>query len=207
MTLNDKNLQKAKNAFLKHLKEVDTSLGPVDAVILKFRLNPAVGAAFDAFVRHHRCTMKTRIISRKEQNEIDPRQKSCAQFTSVLVTPAAQAAFLWTLPKPRTPQLKLEDLGHNVHSVAPGTMNISPEIDEQVVMIPRAKYDRLCTRLSDALVFLPTTDRARGKGCREELIDIAHELRCFRPEKRPFDAEEDEVEKVLSPKKARSSRD
>ncbi|KAJ6608451.1 hypothetical protein B0H10DRAFT_2439061 [Mycena sp. CBHHK59/15] len=89
-----KMLDKAKCMFLDHLKQVDTSSGPVETVIIKFRLLPAMTSALEAFVEQYGCRMRTRIISREEQDKIDRRHKTCAQFTSVVVTPEAKKAYL-----------------------------------------------------------------------------------------------------------------
>ncbi|KAJ7915590.1 hypothetical protein B0H13DRAFT_1999567 [Mycena leptocephala] len=204
MTPNDeKKLKKAK-VFLKHLERVDTSQGPVNKVILRFRLNREVELVFNAFVRIYGCTMTTRIISREEQDAVDPRQKNCAQYTSVLVTPEAQAAFLSQksgrgreiLAKyvPSTSRWAQPNISaHGVegsHTTAAHPKNLSAEIDEKTVDIPSSKYEALSTRLSDVVGLLPTTDPLQGKRCRSELLDIAHELRWFRPpmiRKRPFD--------------------
>ncbi|KAJ7140038.1 hypothetical protein C8R43DRAFT_1018745 [Mycena crocata] len=206
----EKVLDKAKNAFLKHLKQVDTSNGPVNDVIIKFRLGE-VESAFDNFVKQHGCKMTTRIISRAEQDAIDPR---CAQYTSVLVTPEAQARFQGekskaasASPKGRKPPVKNTASGRG----AKNTQSAPPlrllEVDEDsVVMIPRTKYNALRDRLSEALLLLPTTDPTRGKECRDELIDIAHELRGFSVPKRSFSGEEEEDEEAAPrPKKSRRS--
>ncbi|KAJ7641608.1 hypothetical protein FB45DRAFT_900614 [Roridomyces roridus] len=93
-SVDEKTLKKAEGAFLKFLKDADTSNGPAEEVILKFYLTPEVESAFDELVQGYGCTMSTRIISREEQDAIDSRRKTCAQYTNVVVTPEAQAAFL-----------------------------------------------------------------------------------------------------------------
>jgi hypothetical protein len=117
--------------FLKHLERVDTSQGPVNKVILRFRLNREVELVFNAFVRIYGCTYvyaSLNMVERKKfslmlvqddnpnyiprrtrcsrsaskeckQSAISHYRKAlsylkCAQYTSVLVTPEAQAAFL-----------------------------------------------------------------------------------------------------------------
>ncbi|KAJ7485077.1 hypothetical protein B0H11DRAFT_2018056 [Mycena galericulata] len=193
---NDKIFQKAKAIFLKHLKEVDTTEGPVDEVVLKFYLPAETESALDALVRNHGCTMSTRIISRAEQNAIDPRRKSCAQYTSVLVTPEAQATFLAqngtgskSPPKSRTVQRK--STGRSIKNTpkkaarAPSASQSSDSIDEdELVTMPRVLYESLL----------------------DQLVGIATELRKFRPTKRRFDDEDEEEEKLRSPKRARKSR-
>jgi hypothetical protein len=81
-------------------------------------------------------------------------------------------------------------------------------VDEKTVDIPSSKYEALSTRLSDVVGLLPTTDPLQGKRCRSELLDIAHELRWFRPpmiRKRPFDAEAEENKTARSSKEGRTS--
>ncbi|KAJ6558277.1 hypothetical protein B0H19DRAFT_1150649 [Mycena capillaripes] len=206
MTPNEKKLKKAKDVFLKHLKEIDTSDGPVNQVILKFHLTRDVELAFESFVRHYGCTMSTRIISRAEQDAVDRRQKNCAQYTSVLVTPEAQAAFLGKKSNPDN--LGREILASYQPTTPPKaqkhivqyyeTALSSPEVVEQIIFIPGAKYDDLSARLSGVIRRLPTTDTFRGKRCRSELIDIAHELRAFRPGAFNIRDEEEEMARTLS---------
>ncbi|KAJ7187005.1 hypothetical protein C8R46DRAFT_1342229 [Mycena filopes] len=184
----EKKLKKAKAVFLKHLKEVDASQGPVTQVIIKFRLPNA--QLFDVFVKQHHCTMSTRIISREEQDAVDPRQKACAQYTSVRVTPEAQAAFLakqkQNVETPEPKDLTVEG-GRLIMEAFASPLedrtknNSSPELDEQLVAIPSAKYDVLSARLAKVIQQLPTTDTFQGRQARAELLDIGHELRGFRP--------------------------
>ncbi|KAF7328781.1 hypothetical protein MVEN_02506800 [Mycena venus] len=196
---NEKKLKKAKGVFLKHLKEVDTSQGPVNEVILKFHLVPEVEIAFGAFVRHYGCTMTTRILTRAEQNAIDPRRKSCDQHTSVLVTPEAQAAFLnkslvapkfgrEIMPAPISHKTQLDSANYVTKATPNETASPNKLLDEQIVRIPGITYEVLTARLSDVVRLLPTEDPLQGMRCRSELVDIAHELRHFRPAtKRPLD--------------------
>ncbi|KAJ7027512.1 hypothetical protein C8F04DRAFT_89732 [Mycena alexandri] len=196
-TNDDKKLNKAKAIFLKHLKEVDTSQGPVNQVILKFRLVHA--PLFDVFVKHHGCTMSTRIISREEQDAVDARQKNCAQYTSVLVTSEAQAKFLERKNEITevknagrliaeaytsiSSKVELNPSGAGLRN-SDSSANPALEVnDEKLVLIPSAKYDSFSARLAKAIQQLPTTDPFQGRKVRSELIDIGHELRWFRPTK------------------------
>ncbi|KAJ7725189.1 hypothetical protein B0H16DRAFT_1594973 [Mycena metata] len=197
-TNDDKKLNKAKTIFLNHLKAVDTSQGPVDKVIFKFRLVHA--PLFDLFVKHHGCTMSTRIISREEQDRVDARQKNCAQYTSVVVTPEAQAKFLGKMNK-TTPETKIAGrlIAEAYASISPkvernpsraglrnsaSSEDLSPEVnDEEEVTIPGTKYDAFSARLAKAIQQLPTTDSFQGRKVRSELLELGHELRWFRPTK------------------------
>ncbi|KAJ7640335.1 hypothetical protein DFH06DRAFT_1126979 [Mycena polygramma] len=181
---------------MKHLKAVDTTRGPVNEVIFKFQLTRDVEMALHAFIRHHGCTMVTRILSREEQNAVDRRRKSCAQHTSVLVTPEAQAAFLnkssgigrEIVPNyeatalhivPRSPSNSDQSAMMSMGALL--AKFISPEIEEQMVGIPGPKIDAFAARISEVVRLLPTTNSVQGKRYRNELVDIAHELRLFRP--------------------------
>jgi hypothetical protein len=46
----------AKQKFLQHLEEVDTSEGIANTLVLKFRLDPEVESALNAFVTDHGCS-------------------------------------------------------------------------------------------------------------------------------------------------------
>ncbi|KAJ7650976.1 hypothetical protein FB45DRAFT_997700 [Roridomyces roridus] len=91
---NEQALTKGKSAFLKYLREADTSKGAVQKEVIKFHLTPEVESALNEFIESHGCTMSTRIISREEQDRIDSRRKNCAQYTTIVVTPEAQATFM-----------------------------------------------------------------------------------------------------------------
>ncbi|KAJ7090298.1 hypothetical protein B0H15DRAFT_258185 [Mycena belliarum] len=111
----DATLHKAKQLFLKHLEEVDTSEGSANTLVLKFLLDPDVEAELQRFVTDHGCScvslsllprllpqtrviiaprMESRVLSREEQDKIDKRRKNCAQHTWFLVTPEAQEEYL-----------------------------------------------------------------------------------------------------------------
>ncbi|KAJ7781188.1 hypothetical protein B0H16DRAFT_1497378 [Mycena metata] len=99
----DATLHKAKQMFLQHLEEVDTSEGSTNTLVLKFLLDPEVESALDAFVTEHGCSMQSRIISREEQDKIDKRRKSCTQYTHFMVTPEAQKAYMKNRKLPPSP--------------------------------------------------------------------------------------------------------
>ncbi|KAJ7034070.1 hypothetical protein C8F04DRAFT_1102963 [Mycena alexandri] len=99
----DATLHKAKQMFLQHLEEVDTSEGSTNTLVLKFQLDPEVESALDAFVTEHGCSMQSRVISREEQDKLDKRRKSCTQYTHFMVTPEAQKAYLKDRKLPPSP--------------------------------------------------------------------------------------------------------
>jgi len=84
----------AKQKFLQHLEEVDTSEGLANTLVLKFRLAPEIEAELNAFVTEHQCSMESRVLTREEQDKIDKRCKTCAQYTWFQVTPEAQEEYL-----------------------------------------------------------------------------------------------------------------
>ncbi|KAJ7657349.1 hypothetical protein DFH06DRAFT_1198021 [Mycena polygramma] len=90
----DPTLFKAKQRFLEHLEVVDTSDGLANTLVLKFRMEPEVESALNAFVTEYGCSMDSRVLSREEQNKIDKRAKTCAQYTWFLVPPEAQEEYL-----------------------------------------------------------------------------------------------------------------
>ncbi|KAJ7657350.1 hypothetical protein DFH06DRAFT_1198022 [Mycena polygramma] len=103
----DAALHKAKQKFLEHLETVDTSEGLANTLVVKFRLEPEIEAALDAFVTEHGCSMESRVLTREEQDKIDKRQKNPAQHTWFLVTPEAQEAYLKKNKiQPKTPSAK-----------------------------------------------------------------------------------------------------
>ncbi|KAJ7689613.1 hypothetical protein B0H17DRAFT_1066334 [Mycena rosella] len=102
----DATLHKAKQHFLQHLEEVDTSDGIAKTLVLKFTLAPEVISALTEFVTEHGCSMETRLLTRQEQDAIDKRRKSCAQYTWFTVTPEAKAAYLKNRKTPLKTPLK-----------------------------------------------------------------------------------------------------
>ncbi|KAJ6468087.1 hypothetical protein C8R47DRAFT_1151761 [Mycena vitilis] len=103
----DASLHKAKQKFLEHLETVDTSEGLSNTLVVKFRLDPEVEEALEAFVTEHGCSMESRVLTREEQDKIDKRQKNPAQHTWFLVTPEAQEAYLKKNKiQPKTPSAK-----------------------------------------------------------------------------------------------------
>ncbi|KAF8172798.1 hypothetical protein K438DRAFT_1851151 [Mycena galopus ATCC 62051] len=100
----DATLHKAKQKFLEHLAEVDTSEGTATTLVLKFRLAPEVLSELDTFVNQHGCAMNSRVITREEQDKIDKRVKSCSQFTYFEVTSEAQENYLKSTGKTRVPK-------------------------------------------------------------------------------------------------------
>ncbi|KAK7055359.1 hypothetical protein R3P38DRAFT_2846612 [Favolaschia claudopus] len=225
-------LYKAKEKFLAHLENVDTSNGPVNTPnVLKFHFKPEIEAELRAFVTEHGCSMETRIVSRAEQDKIDKRVKSCSQYTSFTVTPEAQREYRKNLQVPLTPtsdsvpkrvpkkvvlrrpnsngkkpraktrspilsrrikQTPVErdtpesedplGLEQDDDDVVPKTASDpSSASDEMAIRIPIKKFDELCGRLASALLLLPTMDVERAVDCRDELVEVAHELRELRP--------------------------
>jgi len=87
------------NLFLNHLATVDTSAGAVTTEIIKFHLVPDMRKRFNKFVKEYGCTATSRKITREEQDKINKTRQSLMQFTSVIVTPAAQKAYLEKNPQ------------------------------------------------------------------------------------------------------------
>ncbi|KAJ7837086.1 hypothetical protein B0H14DRAFT_1118681 [Mycena olivaceomarginata] len=196
----DATLHKAKQMFLKHLAEVDTSQGLTNELVLKFRFDADVESALNAFVIEHGCTMESRVLSREEQNKIDKRQKACSQYTWFQVTPEAQAAYLKNhkvSSPPRKSHRKKRQLLQPKKAAATPKKTATPaktprtgtkqqkkvvqetdgdnagddDSESDVVKIPVATFDDLIGRLGSALLLLPTTDPARGEECRETLVE------------------------------------
>ncbi|KAJ7140834.1 hypothetical protein C8R44DRAFT_974578 [Mycena epipterygia] len=217
----DSSLHKAKQMFLKHLEEVDTSEGLTNTLVVKFRLEPEVEDALNKFVEAHGCSMESRVLTREEQDKIDKRRKTCAQYTWFMVTPEAQEEYLKdrkaplkrpssakatpkkVTPKKATPAKSARKPKDK--TVKPVTKKETPESEDSnqfllpaqreedgdMLRIPRAKFDDLCARLADALLLLPTTDMVRGTECRDALVDVAHEMRELKSLKRPLDDAEE----------------
>ncbi|KAJ3509984.1 hypothetical protein NLJ89_g4934 [Agrocybe chaxingu] len=87
-------LENAKASFLDHLATVDTSKGTVTEEIIKFHLVPDMRKAFNKFVKEYGCTGTSRQLTRSEQDVINKTRKSLMWYTSVIVTPQAQRAYL-----------------------------------------------------------------------------------------------------------------
>ncbi|CAA7264569.1 unnamed protein product [Cyclocybe aegerita] len=87
-------LENAKAAFLNHLATVDTSKGTVTDEIVKFHLVPDMRKAFNKFVKEYGCIGTSRQLTRAEQDLINKTRKSLMWYTSVIVTPEAQRAYL-----------------------------------------------------------------------------------------------------------------
>ncbi|KAJ7349126.1 hypothetical protein DFH08DRAFT_864496 [Mycena albidolilacea] len=213
----DATLHKAKQMFLKHLAEVDTSEGLTNELVLKFRFDADVESALNTFVIEHGCSMESRVLSREEQNKIDKRQKACSQYTWFQVTPEAQAEYLKnhkvssppkkvspkktpattprkapaTTPKKTATPAKTPRTGtkqqKKVVQETDGDNAGDDDSESDVVKIPVATFDDLIGRLGSALLLLPTTDPARGEECREALVEVAHDLCQLRPLKRASD--------------------
>ncbi|KAJ6573474.1 hypothetical protein DFH09DRAFT_1151925 [Mycena vulgaris] len=219
----DATLHKAKQLFIKHLEEVDTSEGLANTLVLKFYLNAEVEAALNSFVTDLGCSMESRIISREEQDKIDKRRKTCSQFTWFMVTPEAQEEYLKNrksplkrpAPKsaatrttpakpPRTPKKKVSTPAIKKLKETPESEEPNTDEDSETLTVPRAKIASLCSRLADAMLLLPR-DTA-GIECRNALFDVAHDMRELLPLKRVL-IEEDEGEvSGASPRRAKKPR-
>ncbi|KAJ7457855.1 hypothetical protein FB451DRAFT_1274374 [Mycena latifolia] len=222
----DFTLHKAKQAFLTHLEEVDTSDGLANTLVLKFQLEPDVEAELNRFVTDHGCSMDSRVLTREEQDKIDKRRKTCAQYTWFQVTPEAQEDYLKTKKKgsvapSKRPAPKKAAAARSTPTKSPSkpktpktkTKKVSPPVDEMAeveaegsstaddtLSIPRAQFKSIVARLSDALLLIPTD--APGIECRDALLAVGHEMRGLML-KRPHDSEETEG---ATPKKAKRPR-
>lgn len=97
-----RDYENAESTFLKHLASVDTSKGPVTEEIVKFHLVPDMRKKFNKMVKEHGCTATHRKLTREEQDRINKNRRSLMNFSSVMVTPGAQQAYLQKHPELRS---------------------------------------------------------------------------------------------------------
>ena len=117
------NLTQAKNIARTFIATADTSKGAVTEEIITFHLVPDIRKSFNKWAKEVGCSAKSRQLTREEQDKINKTRKSVRgvrpvppcfaahrvadssfrqlmYYTSVTVTPAAQAAYLAKNPQP-----------------------------------------------------------------------------------------------------------
>ncbi|KAK4699984.1 hypothetical protein P7C70_g6271, partial [Phenoliferia sp. Uapishka_3] len=96
----------AKNIAKTFIATADTSNGPVTQEIITFHLVPDIRKSFNKLAKEVGCTAKSRQLTREEQDKVNKSRKSLMYYTSLTVTPAAQAAYIAKngAPKPAVVQ-------------------------------------------------------------------------------------------------------
>ncbi|KAJ6608440.1 hypothetical protein B0H10DRAFT_2067949 [Mycena sp. CBHHK59/15] len=167
-------VDKAKAVFLDRLKQVDTSNGPVETV-------------------ESSGTHAHPIISGEEQDKIDRRHKTCAQFTSVVVTPEAKKAYL---PLASTHESPPETRKSSAERARPGLQRLpSASATDRLIALPesgKAPTDKTSNHDADSnetesILKIPYSKF--DDFCRDALIKVAHEMWELSEVKRSMDGE------------------
>ncbi|KAJ7163486.1 hypothetical protein C8R43DRAFT_1123093 [Mycena crocata] len=91
----------------------------------------------------------------------------------------------------------------------PGPSRISDEatnLEEDMLHIPRDKFNSMCARLADALVLLPTIDDVRATECKDALIEVEQEMLNLQILKRRLGNDPGAEDTSVTPKRSKRPR-